>query len=193
MTASTTVQAASLEDIDEEQRLNALAETELPRVRGLANSWRTGASISSSLVASAGLLGAPEALSAASSEAVTWVGYLFLGAAVATLLSLGASLRSSFGWPSKIKLYRVGALREWEQKELARVIRWLGVSMIAGVIAFVLAAAAFGTLYFGPRAAPAPQEPKSNLALPACPAGSVGMASPDTDLRPSRLNHPGRA
>jgi len=181
MTASTSVHAASVDDIDEERRLTALAATELPRVRAVANSWRTGASISSSVVTAAGLVSAPEPLAAASAGVVTWVGFLLLGAALTTLLSLGASLRASFGWPRTLQLRQMNALREWEQRELARIVTWLGVSMVSAFAAALLAAAAFGALYFGPRADAEPPEPASLPAATAVPDGTPAPAPPGTE------------
>lgn len=145
----------SFEDVEESRRLSSLDRDSLLRVRASAEKWRTGLSISSVLAAGIGyFVTATGSLEGIEPVALTWLKVAFAVLIIASVVSIGSSLRAAIGFPVRVKLRTLGSLRRWERRELRLSIGLLRVSVIAATIAVVAAGIAILLLVFGSSESP---------------------------------------
>ncbi|MBF4575181.1 hypothetical protein [Frondihabitans sp. VKM Ac-2883] len=141
---------ASMELVEEKERLEVLKREQLPRMRAVAEKWRNGTAISSVVLAVLTATGGSKRLDVLVDVARTWTLIVLAVLAVSVVVSLIAAMRASFGWPVRVKALKAGALRAWETKELITAYVCLRLSLISAAIAVVALFAATGLLLLAP-------------------------------------------
>lgn len=135
------------EDIEESRRLKSLYRDSLARVRASAEKWRNGLSIAAVLSAVVGYF------ITASSDGLDPNGRIgllvaFVVLVIAAVVSIGASLRASIGFPTRVRLNSLDNLRRWERRELFFSIWLLRLSVTAATVAVAAAGVAILLLVF---------------------------------------------
>ena len=122
------------EELEEADRIVAMAGTELKTARIFAERWRNAGIVSGAVVLAAGLIAGPDALDGVTASTRTVVVFLFCAASFVGIISVATSIRASLGWPKLIDNSSPLAFKKWEYKEATLVLSLLRWSMISSVV-----------------------------------------------------------